>query len=120
MSEAGRPLTVPKEFLSPPGDLNPTLLLFLSALAIIAISFVGFWYGNWPQWCCFSLNVLALHIAGTVIHDASHNSAHRDRRINAILGHGSALMLGFAYPVFTRVLSHSKCDSGIAARRQNG
>jgi beta-carotene hydroxylase len=42
-------------------------------------------------------------MAGTVIHDASHHAAHRDRTINAILGHGSALMLGFAYPVFTRV-----------------
>ena len=103
MSEAGRPLTVPKEFLSPPGDLNPTMLLFLSALATIAISFVGYWYGEWPDWCCFLLNVLALHMAGTVIHDASHNAAHRDRTINAILGHGSALMLGFAFPVFTRV-----------------
>lgn len=28
---------------------------------------------------------------------------HRDRLINAFLGHGSALMLGFAFPVFTRV-----------------
>jgi beta-carotene hydroxylase len=53
MSEAGRPLTVPKEFLSPPGDLNPTLLLFLSALAIIAISFVGYWYGDWPDCVVF-------------------------------------------------------------------
>ncbi|MBD1814654.1 fatty acid desaturase [Microcoleus vaginatus DQ-U2] len=103
MSEAGRPLTVPKEFLSPPGDFNPTLLLFLSAVAIIVISNLGFWCWGWPQWCCFSLNVLALHMAGTVIHDASHNAAHRDRTINAILGHGSALMLGFAFPVFTRV-----------------
>jgi beta-carotene hydroxylase len=42
-------------------------------------------------------------MAGTVIHDASHNAAHRDRTMNAILGHGSALMLGFAFPVFTRV-----------------
>ncbi|MEG4349179.1 fatty acid desaturase [Microcoleus sp. LAD1_D5] len=103
MSEAGRPLTVPKEFLSPPGDFNPTLLLFLSAVAIIVISNLGFWCWGWPQWCCFSLNVLALHMAGTVIHDASHNAAHRDRTVNAILGHGSALMLGFAFPVFTRV-----------------
>ncbi|MEG4055877.1 MULTISPECIES: beta-carotene hydroxylase [unclassified Microcoleus] len=103
MSEAGRPLTVPKEFLSPPGDFNPTLLLFLSAVAIIVISNLGFWCWGWPQWCCFTLNVLALHMAGTVIHDASHNAAHRDRTVNAILGHGSALMLGFAFPVFTRV-----------------
>jgi beta-carotene hydroxylase len=75
----------------------------LSAVAILVISNLGFWCWGWPQWCCFSLNVLALHMAGTVIHDASHNAAHRDRTVNAILGHGSALMLGFAFPVFTRV-----------------
>jgi beta-carotene hydroxylase len=49
------------------------------------------------------MNVLALHLAGTVIHDACHNAAHRNRVMNAILGHSSALMLGFAFPVFTRV-----------------
>jgi beta-carotene hydroxylase len=42
-------------------------------------------------------------MVGTVIHDASHNVAHQNRLVNAILGHGSALMLGFAFPVFTRV-----------------
>jgi beta-carotene hydroxylase len=49
------------------------------------------------------MNVLALHMAGTVIHDACHNAAHRNRLANALMGHGSALMLGFAFPVFTRV-----------------
>jgi beta-carotene hydroxylase len=49
------------------------------------------------------MNVLALHLAGTVIHDACHNAAHRNRVMNAILGHSSALMLSFAFPVFTRV-----------------
>jgi beta-carotene hydroxylase len=103
MSEAGRPLTVPKKLLGPPGDFNPTLLLFVSALMLVVLSTLGYWQWNWPGWCCFLINVIALHMAGTVIHDASHNVAHRDRLVNAILGHGSALMLGFAFPVFTRV-----------------
>ncbi|MEB3885159.1 beta-carotene hydroxylase [Lyngbya sp. CCY1209] len=103
MSEAGKPLTVPKEFLIPDGGVNITLLMFLGAVAIVISSTVGYWCWNWPDWFCFSINVLALHLSGTVIHDASHNSAHRDRILNAILGHGSALMLGFAFPVFTRV-----------------
>jgi len=47
--------------------------------------------------------MVALHLVGTVIHDACHNVAHRNRIINAILGHGSALMLCFSFPVFTRV-----------------
>ncbi len=103
MSEAGKALTAPKEFLIPEGGLNLTLLMFLSAVALVTTSVIGYWCWNWVGWCCFFINVLALHLAGTVIHDASHNSAHRNRMVNAILGHGSALMLGFAFPVFTRV-----------------
>ncbi len=103
MSEAASPLTVPKEFLGPPGDFNPTLIMFLAAVALATCSVVGYFRWDWPGWCCFCLNVLALHMVGTVIHDASHNVAHRDPIVNAILGHGSALMLGFAFPVFTRV-----------------
>lgn len=96
-------LRAPKEFLKPPGGLNPTLLMFLVALLLIIASSCGYGLWNWSGWCCFFTNVLALHMAGTVIHDASHNAAHRNRLLNAMLGHGSALMLGFAFPVFTRV-----------------
>lgn len=103
MSEAQKPLTVPKEFLNPPGGFNPTLLMFLVAIALVASSTCGYWLWHWPDPCCFGLNVVALHMVGTVIHDASHNAAHRNRVLNAIMGHGSALMLGFAFPVFTRV-----------------
>jgi beta-carotene hydroxylase len=103
MSEAQTSLTVPKEFLKVPGGLNLNVLMFLLALALIFLSTCGYWLWGWLNWFCFCLNVLALHFSGTVIHDASHNSAHRNRTLNAILGHGSALMLGFAFPVFTRV-----------------
>jgi beta-carotene hydroxylase len=103
MSEAEKPLTVPREFLNPSGGFNPTLLMFLAAIAIAVISNCGYWLGQWPHPLCFCLNVLAIHMAGTVIHDACHNAAHRNRVVNALMGHGSALMLVFAFPVFTRV-----------------
>ena len=103
MSEAQRPLTVPREFLSPPGNFSPTLLMFLAVFTMFVLSNCGYWLWEWPHWCCFVINVLALHIAGTVIHDACHQSAHPNRVVNAILGHASALMLVFAFPVFTRV-----------------
>lgn len=95
--------TVPKEFLKPDGGINPNVLMFLTALSLIACSVVGYWQWGWPDWICFCANVLALHLSGTVIHDASHNAAHSNRILNAVMGHGSALMLGFAFPVFTRV-----------------
>lgn len=95
--------TIPKEYLKAPGGLNPNVIMFFTALALIITSICGYFFWNWWHWICFSANVLALHLSGTVIHDASHNSGHRNRIINSILGHGSALMLGFAFPVFTRV-----------------
>lgn len=103
MQSAEMLLTVPKEYLKAPGGFNPNVTMFFSALSLITLSTCGYWLWSWPDWICFTANVLALHLSGTVIHDASHNSAHSNRTFNAILGHGSALMLGFAFPVFTRV-----------------
>ncbi|CCH65889.1 Beta-carotene hydroxylase [Richelia intracellularis HM01] len=104
MSEVKKPLTIPpKELLAPPGGFNPTLLMFFGAVVIVMLSVCGYWVWQWPDWVCFTCNVLALHISGTVIHDACHQSAHRNHRVNIVLGHSSALMLAFAFPVFTRV-----------------
>jgi len=103
-SAAAKPMTAVKALLGPPtGVLNPTLMMFVSAVAIATLSITGYWRYQWPGWLCFGSNVVALHLVGTVIHDASHLVAHRNRVVNALLGHGSALMLGFAFPVFTRV-----------------
>ncbi|TAD75138.1 MAG: beta-carotene hydroxylase [Oscillatoriales cyanobacterium] len=95
---------VPREYLDPPRELfNPTLLMMVAATAIVVLSVCGYWLWHWPDWVCFCANVLAMHLSGTVIHDASHNAAHKYPAVNALLGHSSALMLGFAFPVFTRV-----------------
>lgn len=102
MAEVG-PRTVPRELLGPPQEFNPTLLMFLASVAIAVLTTLGYWCWHWVDWWCFCLNMLALHMAGTVIHDACHNVAHRNRVVNAMLGHGSALLLCFAFPVFTRV-----------------
>jgi len=93
----------PKDYIRPDGGLNPNVLMTITALMLIASSVCGYFWLNFPHWYCFAVNVLALHISGTVIHDASHNSGHKNRIVNSILGHTSALMLGFAFPVFTRV-----------------
>ncbi|MEL6399079.1 MAG: beta-carotene hydroxylase [Cyanobacteria bacterium J06626_4] len=107
MSVAGQPLTlprtVPSDYLKADGGLSPNLLMLLFSVALIATSTAGYFLWGWASWCVFCMNVVSLHLAGTVIHDASHNSAHRNRIVNAVLGHASALILGFSYPVFTRV-----------------
>lgn len=107
MSVAAQPLairkTVPPELLKADGGFSLNLSMFLAAVGLVIGSTIGYFQWGLPGWCCFALNTLALHLVGTVIHDASHHAAHRNRIINALLGHGSALMLGFAFPVFTRV-----------------
>ncbi|NEP18348.1 MAG: beta-carotene hydroxylase [Leptolyngbya sp. SIO4C1] len=97
------PKRVPKKFLDADGGISPNLLMFIAAIGLVVVSAFGYFFWEMPFWCCFALNTLALHLVGTVIHDASHNAAHRNRIVNAVLGHGSALMLGFTFPVFTRV-----------------
>jgi beta-carotene hydroxylase len=77
--------------------------MFLVVVMMLVLSNFGYWLWEWPHWLCFSVNTLALHCSGTVIHDACHQSAHRNRIINDMLGHCSALILAFAFPVFTRV-----------------
>jgi len=94
----------PKEFLvAPPTLVNPTVGLFVLSVGLLVTSTLGYWCWGWWAPVCFTCNVLALHLAGTVIHDASHQAAHRNPWVNAALGHVSALILGFTFPVFTRV-----------------
>jgi len=104
VAAAEKPIvSVPKELLVAPGGWSPSLLMFCGAVAIAIGSVWGYWAWDLPGWACFSLDVLALHIAGTIIHDACHHAAHQNRILNAALGHGSALLLCFSFPVFTRV-----------------
>ena len=103
MQSAQTLLTPPKELIDPPGGFNLNIFMFLLGLPLMVLASCGYCLWDWQYWYCFGLNFLALHIAGSIIHDACHNSAHSNKIINAILGHGSALMLAFAFPVFTRV-----------------
>ena len=98
-----------QEYLDPPKPLNLTLLLFFGGYLLAIISIWQWYQGNWPLPILVALAFLALHMEGTVIHDACHNAAHPNKWINQFMGHGSAILLGFSFPVFTRVhLEHHK------------
>ena len=71
MSEAGLQLTVPRELTGPDGGFNINVLMFLSALGMVAISTLGYWSWHWPDWCCFCLNVVALHLAQNNSHKST-------------------------------------------------
>ncbi|MFZ9973043.1 MAG: fatty acid desaturase, partial [Vulcanococcus sp.] len=94
---------VPREFLDPPAAWNPTVGLFLGGYVLAAITIAGWFVWEWPLLPLLATGFLALHLEGTVIHDACHNAAHPNRFWNAFMGHGAALLLGFSFPVFTRV-----------------
>ncbi len=83
--------SVPKEFLGPPAALNPTVGLFLGGYALAALTIWGWFVGGWSLPVLLGLGFLALHLEGTVIHDACHNAAHPHRFWNAFMGHGAAL-----------------------------
>ena len=95
--------SVPREYLDPPPAWNPTVGLFVAGYGLAALTVWGWFVGQWPLAVLLALGFVALHLEGTVIHDACHNAAHPSRFWNAVMGHGAAILLGFSFPVFTRV-----------------
>lgn len=103
MQQTGKALTVPINLMGAPQGFNPTLCLLIGSVILAIASTTGYWVWHWPHWLVFLANFVSLYVLGTVIHDASHGVAHRNRLINAAMGHISAILQGFVYPVFTRV-----------------
>ncbi len=92
-----------KEYLDPPDLLNPTVGLFIGGYAIAFLAIWQWYKGIWPLPTLVGLAFIALHMEGTVIHDACHKAAHPNKWVNQAMGHGAAILLGFSFPVFTRV-----------------
>ena len=93
----------PQEYLDLPSAWNPTVGLFLGGYAMAGLTIWQWCYGDWTLQVMVAMAFMALHMEGTVIHDACHNAAHPNRWINEAMGHGAAILLGFSFPVFTRV-----------------
>ena len=74
--------SVPREFVDPPAFWNPTVGLFLGGYALAALTIWGWFVAGWPLPVLLCTGFLALHLEGTVIHDACHNAAHPNRWIN--------------------------------------
>jgi beta-carotene hydroxylase len=94
---------VPIEYMGAPKGFNPTLALLTGSIILASLSTAGYWTNTLPHWLVFICNFLSLYVLGTVIHDASHGVAHSNRIANAAIGHISAVLQGFVFPVFTRV-----------------
>ena len=67
--------SVPREFVDPPAVWNPTVGLFFGGYALAALTIWGWFVAALPLPVLLCTGFLALHLEGTVIHDACHNAA---------------------------------------------
>ncbi len=79
---------------------NPTIWLFIVTLALWAFGTAGLLAGLIPWWVALISNAIGAYLGFTVFHDSVHRAAHRNRRVNDLIGVLPAWMLGFTYPLF--------------------
>jgi beta-carotene hydroxylase len=78
---------------------NPTVWLFGAFVVTLAASLSYLW-GAVPAWSAVVFGAVARYLGFTVMHEASHRVAHRDRRLNEFLGWPTALALTVTLPMF--------------------
>ena len=71
--------SVPRKFVDQPAAWNPTVAVFLGGYLLAAFTIWGWFFGALPLSVLLCTGFLALHLEGTVIHDACHNAAHPNR-----------------------------------------
>jgi beta-carotene hydroxylase len=82
---------------------NPTLWLFAAAVALVGVVAGGFLTGRFSAAPAVLLNTLAAYLLFTVLHDATHGTAHRSRVGNVALGRVCGGVLTLAWPLFHAV-----------------
>jgi len=96
-----RQTSVPRRWLGAPDSAwNPTLSLLVVCVVGFALSSWAWATGRWvTPWTLAPLSVCFYGVF-TVLHDATHGVAHRNRRVNQALGRVGAFVLLLPYPVF--------------------
>jgi len=78
---------------------NPTNWLFVGFLALMALSLSYLW-GVVPASAAIVAGTLGRYLGFTVLHDSSHRTAHRSRKVNDAVGWLPAMALTLTLPVF--------------------
>ena len=78
---------------------NPTNWVFVAFLALTAAS-LSYLFGAVPAWAAIVAGTLGRYLGFTVLHESSHRTAHRNRRVNDALGWLPGLALTLTLPVF--------------------
>jgi beta-carotene hydroxylase len=108
MAEAIHPLqgerespAVPRQWIGVPDTVwNPTL----SLMAIVAVSTLALAIasqtGHLSLWIAIPGLTICYYVVFTVLHESMHGIAHRNRRVNAVLGRIAAFPLMVSHPLF--------------------
>ncbi len=96
-----REAVVPRRFIGPPDSAwNPTLSLMLGCvLGFLAMAF-AMRGAHLPAWIAIAGLAVSYYVVFTVLHDAMHGVAHRNRTVNAWLGRVAGFALMLPYPLF--------------------
>jgi beta-carotene hydroxylase len=78
---------------------NPTVWMF-GAFLVTSVVSVSYLWGGVPAWAAIGLGTLSRYLGFTVMHEASHRVAHRNRRVNEFLGWPPGLALTVSLPMF--------------------
>ena len=89
---------------APAGTIaNPTVWLFVSATALLAVGTACHLTGAFPALATIAINAVALYVIFTPLHEAMHGVAHEARWINAAIGRVAGLALTITLPLFRGV-----------------
>ncbi|MGI9579361.1 MAG: fatty acid desaturase, partial [Microthrixaceae bacterium] len=78
---------------------NPTNWVFVAFAALTALSLTYLW-GVVPLWAAIGAGTLGRYLGFTVLHESSHRTANRSRRVNDAMGWLPGLALTLTMPVF--------------------
>src|SRR5262249_19735373 len=82
---------------------NPTLWVLVVAVGIGAAAIGGSLTGRVPPAAAVLLDTVAAYLLFTVLHEATHGTAHPRRAVNATLGRVAGGVLTLAWPLFRAV-----------------
>jgi beta-carotene hydroxylase len=100
-----RPIRIERAWVgSAAGTLgNPTLWLFVGAVALVGVTAAAYLTGRLPAPWAILLDAVAAYLLFTVLHDATHGSAHPRHGGNLVLGRICGAVLTLAWPLFHAV-----------------
>ncbi len=99
------PVRVDRRWIgAPAGTLtNPTVWLFLAAAGLLVAGSAGYLLAGWSAWTTVAVNMIAIYVGFTPLHEAMHGVAHRSPLLNGTIGRLAGIPLTVTLPLFRGV-----------------